>query len=380
MIDPESIGAFLERHTFENIMEEALDNVPEGIDIREGSIIYDALAPSAYKLAEFYMNLKNVMLDSFALTAVGEYLDLRVGERGLARYQATKAVRLAHFVDESGEPVEIDIGSRFATVEVNSVDFEVIAATNAPGYYRLEAMTDGSAGNAYAGQILPLETIPGLGDATLGEVVTPARNTETDEELRERYYDFLRQTSFGGNWNDYNETVLGLEGVGAVQVYPIWNGGGTVKVSILDPDYNIPSEVYLKTVKDILDPEVRSGFGYGLAPIGHHVTVVSPNRRVISVSLSIDTLIGHTKESMTPLIEEAIESYFLELRKAWDDSDELHNYGQTVYRSQVIAAVIRLEGIANVADVKLNGSEKDIPLMMAGNAQEAAFLGAVTIS
>ena len=95
--------------------------------------------------------------------------------------------------------------------------------------------------------------------------------------------------------------------------------------------------------------------------------------------MHVDVLIGHTKESVMPLIEDAINDYFLSLREAWDDSDELHNYGQTVYRSQIIAAILQVEGIANVDNVLLNGSEKDVPLAMTGNVQEAAFLGTVTI-
>ena len=379
-MNPEDIGKFLENYTFETLMEQALDQVPADIDIREGSIIYDALAPACYRLSDFYMHLKNVMLDAFALTAIGEYLDLRVGERGLTRYPATKAVRRGHFTGEAGQPFEVPIGSRFATVESDSVFYTVTAKLSSPGYFELTAESEGSAGNSYAGQILPIETIPGLGVSNIDEIITPARNTETDDELRERYFDFLRKTSFGGNWQDYRETTLGLTGVGAVQVYPIWNGGGTVKVSILDSDYNLASPTFLNTVKDILDPVVGAGKGYGLAPIGHQVTVVTPTKKTINVSLHIDTLIGYTKETVTPLIKAAVEAYFLSLRQAWQDSDDLHNYGQTVYRSQIIAAILKVEGLANVANVLLNGSEADIPLIMTGEVQEAAFMGTVTLT
>lgn len=379
-MNPEDIGKFLENYTFETLMEQALDQVPADIDIREGSIIYDALAPACYRLSDFYMHLRNVMLDAFALTAIGEYLDLRVGERGLSRFPATKAVRKGHFTSETGQPFTVPIGSRFATVEANSINYTVTAATGEPGYFELEAETEGSAGNTFVGQILPIETIPGLGVSNIEEIITPARNTETDDELRDRYFDFLRQTSFGGNWNDYRETTLGLTGVGAVQVYPIWQGGGTVKVAILDSDFNQASAAFLAAVKNILDPVVNSGHGYGLAPIGHEVTVVTPSKKTINVSLHIDVLIGYTKETVTPLIEDAVRAYFLSLRKAWDDSDDLHNYGQTVYRSQIIAAILKVEGLANVANVLLNGSEADIPLIMTGEVQEAAFMGTVTLT
>lgn len=373
------VGKHLEIYTYENILEDLLNRVPEGIDIREGAIIYDALAPSAYQLAEYYMHLKTVAEDAFIETALGRALDLKVSERGLERYRSTRAVRLGLFEDVEGNSIDIPLGTRFSTIEAEGRTFEATERLTT-GQYTLIAEEPGSIGNSYYGDILPLENVEGLSKALLDEVVIPGQDEEDDEDLRARYFSSIRQASFGGNWNDYVDTVIGIEGVGAVQVYPIWNGGGTVKVSILDSDYNAPSQSFLNNVKDVLDPVIHSGKGYGLAPIGHQVTVTKPNSRTINVSMHVDVLIGHTKESVMPFIEDAINDYFLSLREAWDDSDELHNYGQTVYRSQIIAAILQVEGIANVANVLLNGSEKDVPLMMTGEVQEAAFLGAVTIT
>lgn len=378
-MNQEEIGRFLEVYTYEALLEEALNRVPSDIDTREGSVIYDALAPACYQLSNFYMQLKGIMQDSFALTAVDGYLDLRVGEAGLSRMQATRATRTGIFTDEAGNAFDVDIGSRFSSIGTDGVIFSVIRRLS-QGSYELESEIEGSAGNAYIGQLLPIDTIPGLGTAEMGEIITPARNIETDEELRERYFSRLRKTSFGGNWNDYVETVLGLSGVGAVQVYPIWNGGGTVKVSILDADYNRASQSFLDVVKNELDPTTLTGSGYGLSPIGHHVTVVAPDEKRVNVSMKIDVLIGYSIDSVRPLILEAVNAYFLSLRKRWDDSDDLHRYGQTVYRSQIIAAILQIEGLANVSNVKLNGQEVDITLIMSGNKQEVAFLGEVVLT
>ena len=50
-----------EEKTFEVILNEALEQVPNDVDKREGSIIYDALAPTALKLAEAYSLLDWVL-------------------------------------------------------------------------------------------------------------------------------------------------------------------------------------------------------------------------------------------------------------------------------------------------------------------------------
>lgn len=93
------------------------------------------------------------------------------------------------------------------------------------------------------------------------------------ERFRRRYFDSLNSQAFGGNIADYREKVNGISGVGGVKVYPAWNGGGTVKLVIIGSDYGVPSDELIRAVKDTIDPEVDAGKGYGLAPIGHVVTV-----------------------------------------------------------------------------------------------------------
>ena len=60
--------------TYENILQGMLNRVPEDIDKREGSVIYDALAPAAYFLADQYFQLENFVDLVLPDTALGEYL------------------------------------------------------------------------------------------------------------------------------------------------------------------------------------------------------------------------------------------------------------------------------------------------------------------
>ena len=77
-----------ETKTYEDILQQMLDRVPEGMDKREGSIIYDALAPAAAGLAILYIELDVILNQTFADTATGEYLEKRCAERGLTRKEA----------------------------------------------------------------------------------------------------------------------------------------------------------------------------------------------------------------------------------------------------------------------------------------------------
>lgn len=63
------IGRYSDQMTFEFILDRMLDRVPDTVDKREGSIIYDALAPAAAELAKTYMELDVVMDEAFVDTA-----------------------------------------------------------------------------------------------------------------------------------------------------------------------------------------------------------------------------------------------------------------------------------------------------------------------
>ena len=73
-----------EDKTYEAILQEKLARVASYLDKREGSIIYDALAPNSLESAMLYIALDSVLNETFADTASREYLIKRCAERGIA--------------------------------------------------------------------------------------------------------------------------------------------------------------------------------------------------------------------------------------------------------------------------------------------------------
>ena len=59
---------------YETLLNRMLDKIPDTEDKREGSIIYDALAPAAAEMAQMYLVLKNNIDLVFVDTAVEELL------------------------------------------------------------------------------------------------------------------------------------------------------------------------------------------------------------------------------------------------------------------------------------------------------------------
>ena len=72
-----------ENLTYERIMSRVLANVPSNVDKRQGSVIYDAVAPVCSEIAQIYVALDNCLNESFADTAQRDYLVLRAKEIGL---------------------------------------------------------------------------------------------------------------------------------------------------------------------------------------------------------------------------------------------------------------------------------------------------------
>lgn len=326
--------------TYEIVLKRMLDRVPADMDKREGSIIYDALAPAAVEMTGMYVELDAVLDEMFADTASREYLIKRAAERGITPKAATYAVLKGEFSQD------IPIGSRFSLETLNYRAVERIAQ----GEYKMQCETVGTAGNSLFGKLIPIEYIRGLARAELTELLIPGENEEDTERFRSRYFDSLDSQAFGGNIADYREKVTAIAGIGGVKVYPAWDGGGTVKLVIINSEYAVPSAELVQSVKDVIDPEPNQGKGYGLAPIGHVVTVEAAETAPISITTTITYQVDYSFERCKEDIFKAIDDYLHELNQTWQDSD------QSIVRvSRIEGRLLDLEGIMDAYDTVING-------------------------
>lgn len=383
------IGDNLKKYTYDYLMRLALSYVPDDVDKREGSVIYDALAPFCQVLTGAFMELKNYYQDTYAVTSTGQDLDYRVAEGGISRYSATYAVKKGYFTDSKEAPMNVSVGSRFSTVsDTNPIIYRVTAeykeeGTHVPGTYELTCETEGIIGNQYTGNLVNITFIQGLASATLSTLIQPARDTETDDELRERYFESLNQKAFGGNIADYREKVMSIDGVGGVQIYPVWNGGGTVKLSIIDTEYNAAEEEFLNRVANEIDPENaegEKGTGLGIAPIGHKVTVTTPSEVKIDVAATVSLKSGYEIGQVEQPIKDSIDEYLLSLRHEWDNADSMNRYFMSVFRARISSAIINVTGVNNVTNLTLNSQSEDIELEQSGTSQNIPVLGEVILN
>ena len=338
-----------ESMTFENILKSMLSNVPSSFDKREGSIIYDALAPAAAELAQLYIDLDFTLKETFADTSDREYLIMRAAERGFEPYSATFAIAKGVF------NIEVPIGSRFSIDVFNYTVNEVIS--DEEHSYKLMCETAGSEPNGYTGQLIPVDYIKGLTKAEITEILIPGEDEEETESFRQRYLNSFDSQAFGGNIQDYKEKVNAIQGIGGVKVYPVWNGGGTVKLVIISSEYKVPSSELIQEVQTAIDPVQNHGEGLGLAPIGHVVTVEGITETVINIETEITYDEGWSWEDIESTANEVIDNYFNELSKSWADNSNI-----IVRISQIETRLLDIEGVIDIQNTKLNSQTKNITL------------------
>lgn len=374
-------------YTKAQIERDMLDQVDPSLDTRQGSMIQTALGPVAWYLEGLYMVLSQTQQNSNPSTAVGEALELLTAARNVNRTQARAAVRRGTF------NVEIPAGSQFKTINgADSLVFtsgNLISSSDGSYDYQLTCNTPGSAGNSYTGALLPVTAIAGLTSATIGAVITAGTDEETDDSLRNRYFLSFDTPAFGGNISSYRQTILALDGVGAVQVYPAWDGGGTVLCSILGDDLKPALPATVQEVQNYICPPEDgeaspSPNGYGMAPIGAAVTITTGTELTLDITCNIEFAesVQNGVETYQQEIEQKIQEYIDQVNSDWGNPliSQSVSYPLTVYVSRISYAILQISAVVNVTNVQINGSSADLHLTETAQLQQVAVLGEVVIN
>jgi uncharacterized phage protein gp47/JayE len=348
------------------IEKRMLANVSDSLDKREGSIIYDATAPASIEIAEAYIMADAILTETFATTASRTYLVKRAAEYNVTPKDATYAIVKGQFNEA------ISIGTRFNSGTINFKTTSLL--DNDAHTYKLTCETAGTAGNFCSGNITPVTNISGLTSAKILEVITPGEAEEDTETFRTRYFNTLKSQAYGGNGADYQEKLLAINGVGGTKVYRCWNGGGTVKCVILDSDYSVPTKEFISELQEEIDPTSESGQGYGIAPIGHTVTVEAAAAKTINIAATITCKTGTTIADVKSPIETTIKSYFTDLSKTWCSQSEKEFI--TVRSSLLLSHMLDTTGVDDVAGVTVNSDATKCAL----DTNEIPVLGTLTLT
>ncbi|RJX40052.1 baseplate J/gp47 family protein [Paenibacillus pinisoli] len=358
-----------EHMTFDFILQRMLARVSDDIDKRQGSVIYDACAPAAAELAQMYIDLDINYNLSFADSTSGEYLSRKAAEFGVNRNPATTAVRQGLFYNEANNIMDIAIGTRFS---IGGLTYVVSHRSDRPtSTIHLTCETTGTVGNEQFGALLPIDYVPGLARAVLSDVIVPGEDEESDEALRQRMYAAVNEPPFGGNAADYKQKINGISGIGDSKIYPAWQGGGTVKCTVINSAWQVPSAALVDEVQTYMDPTVNRGQGLGQAPIGHVVTIAGVIGKTINIKTSLTLASGVSPGQVQQEIEAVVSGYLQELRHDWANQQQL-----VVRTAQIDARLLTVSGVEDITDTLINGAAANLTL----GSDEVPLMGTVVLN
>ena len=342
----------MELKSYETLLEEKLAQIDHTMDKRQGSIIYDTLAPNAAESAQMYLAMALLLDRTFGDTATGEDLTRRAAERNIIRKESIASIVKGKFYNLDQDLINVPLGSRFSGGGLNFV----VTKKLEQGVFELTCDTAGEIGNSYLGRVIPVDYIAGLATAETVEFVLYGEEEEDDETLRSRYLASFQQMAFGGNIDDYKEKINSFESVGGCKVIPVFQGGGTVKIVIINNGYRAASAELVEEIQTAVDPSPQ-GTGVGIAPIGHTVTVESVAETEVTVLMQVTFEEGVLWDSVAEDITEMIEEYLVSLAREWQDRSQL-----VVRISQIETRVLELPGIIDVFGTTVNGSTDNLTL------------------
>lgn len=356
--------------TYEELVDQKLDEAlsnDRSLDTREGSILFNAFAINSIEIIQMLQTIQANMNESFADTMSRPNLIKRAAERGRRPLVATKAKLKGVF------NINVAIGDRFSLDNLNYVVVEKIGELE----FILECETEGNIGNMFLGTLIPIDYIDGLTRAELVEVLVPGEDEEDTEVFRGRYFDSFDSEAYGGNRKDYKDKVNALPGVGGVRVYRSWNGGGTVKLVIINSQFEKPSQTLVDEVQLVVDPLEAQGEGIGIAPIDHIVTIFAVGETPIDITLNITYQSGWTWADIESNVHSAIDDYFKELAKEWAQAST-YQEDQTeliVRISQIETRLLGVTGVIDLADTLLNGGTSNIAIQKESIPKRGVVVG-----
>ncbi|MCC8157300.1 MAG: baseplate J/gp47 family protein [Oscillospiraceae bacterium] len=350
-----------EDYTYEALLQDVLDNAPDNIDTRQGSIFYDAVSGILLKVAKLYTDLDLIMELCAIDTATGDALTAKASEYGITRKSATPAKYYVTF-----EGTTPDVGERFY---YDGAYF--ILCVDDDGVYYLEAEEAGESGNTiYEGTAaIPVNTVEGLTSATFGELYEAGADEEDDDTLRARVQEKIAGPAENGNKQHYKTWCESIDGVGLARIYPLWNGPNTVKAVLIDSTGHGCTEAKVAEVQEYIDPATKGyttvvdgvtyvvgdGLGEGVANLGAHFTAVGAIDLEIAVAFTAELASGSSADAAAEEAQEAIAAYLKELSLGSDDADDV------VVRLTAIGSIIAgLDSVLDYSDLTLNGGTANI--------------------
>lgn len=350
-----------EEMTEEYFMQQAVEfGSALGVDTRQGSIYMDAAMGHCIRTAKFFEDLRSAFQMLAIDTATEEILDGKASEHGVERLPSTPSKW--GFLFSGTTP---NVGERFF------IDGYFFVLKNEDDTYYLESEIAGIETNSFlpGEAIVPVNNIKGLTASSLGDLISPGTDKESDDSLRTRLKEKIAGPAENGNKQHYKTWCEEVSGVGRARIMPLWAGENTVKAVLVDTEGLPPKASIVDAVQEYIDPG-STGLGEGVANLGAHFTAVAATGLVINLSFTVVLTDGATKATAQAEATEAITNYFKKLALESPENELI------VVRVSSIGSIITgLSSVLDYSNLLLNGESANIQ----PDGDSVAILGEVTV-
>lgn len=342
--------------TVKEIHNRMLTNVDEELDRSTGAFIWDATRAPAIEFERQQEEIQNVYdkldIDNLHEDELTRFVYQRTGIR---RKEATKATTTVIISGSVG--AEIKVGDIVATDTINFFALENSEIGGAGiANVLVEAEDYGAIGNVPANSINRFPaSISGLIDVYNPNPVTNGYEEETDDELRERYFDKLQRPGKAGNKYHYEEWAKEVVGVGDVRVIPRFNGPLTMKVVIIDSNKQLASEELVDQVTEHIEEEMPFGVD--------ELLVVSATGITINISVDLTLADGYEESEVISLIKETVNEYL----------QKIAFKASFVSYAKIGSAILDSDGVIDYENLTVNAGTSNVPIAN----DELAILGGV---
>ena len=324
--------------------EEILSNIDNKFDKSDGSFTYDITKAVAVAIEGLSVETDSVIEKLNVDNLTGSELTRFVYQRaGITRRPSTFANGMVLL---TGAPsTVVPIGSLVAADDVFYSTVEGVTLDGSGrGYVKVQCQIDGQIGNVPVGAInsFPV-TISGVMTVTNEQAFTNGYVAESDNELRQRYYDKLQRPGKAGNAFHYEEWAKSVIGVGNVKVYPLWDGALTVKVLLMDINNELPSTELLTNVYNYIESE---------RPFGAIVTVDKPSTVDISIKVNIMIAADYILADVTTMLENNLNAFIKSLAFTADH----------VSIAQIGRIILETPGVIDYTELTLNNGAANIEI------------------
>lgn len=358
----------------DTIHQRMMEKVEDKFDKTEGSFFYDLHKPTAIELENQNKKIDETNSKFDLENLSGEELEQAIKDRsGIERKKETYSSGQVYIEGAIGS--QISKGDLVASDIVNFISKENIILESESVYLQVECEDPGQVGNVPIGAIKYFpKTIQGIALVKNESPFTNGYEAETDESLLQRYYEKIRTPATSGNRKHYKNWAKEITGVGAARIFSLWNGGGTVKVLILNQNKEIAAQTLIDSVQEYIDPGI-SGTGDGMAPVGAKCTVDTAISKTINISLSPILDNSFDENVVLQNVKDNISDYFKSISFEKDitgqtqETDVIDN----VSYAQIGKKILDSEGILDYSNLLVNGDILNIDLQ----ANEIPILGDV---